>query len=398
MAAINSAAASGSNMERLLRLMAEKHGSDLYLSAGSPAQLRINGECVSVNSQVLPPEAPLKLLSEILPPEQIQELKTTRELNVAWSVPNVGRFRISAMRQRGSVAVVIRYIVSNIPELSTLRLPDVLSTLILEKRGLVLMVGATGAGKSTTLAAMLDHRNATMPGHILTIEDPIEFLFQNKRSVVNQREVGVDTESAEIALKNALRQAPDVILIGEIRDRQTMSAAIAYAQTGHLCLATMHANNSYQALNRILSFYPVEVRPTMLGDLAAALKAIISQRLLRTVDKSRVATVEVMTNTRLVADLIEKGDFSAIVEAMEKSIAEGSQTFEADIARLISEGIVDRKEGIAQADSPTNLMWRLQNQTTSQKKAKEPPPDEDADEHATFTEITLDVDESDNKT
>ena len=180
-----------------------------------------------VNSQVLPPEAPLKLLSEILPPEQIQELKTTRELNVAWSVPNVGRFRISAMRQRGSVAVVIRYIVSNIPELSTLRLPDVLSTLILEKRGLVLMVGATGAGKSTTLAAMLDHRNATMPGHILTIEDPIEFLFQNKRSVVNQREVGVDTESAEIALKNALRQAPDVILIGEIRDRQTMSAAIA---------------------------------------------------------------------------------------------------------------------------------------------------------------------------
>ncbi len=397
MAAINSGTAPAGNMERLLRLMAEKHGSDLYLSAGSPAQLRINGECVSVNSQILPSEAPLKLLSEILPAEQIQELKNTRELNVAWSVPGVGRFRISAMRQRGTVAVVIRYIVSNIPELSALKLPDVLSSLILEKRGLVLMVGATGAGKSTTLAAMLDHRNATMPGHILTIEDPIEFLFQNKRSVVNQREVGVDTDSAEIALKNALRQAPDVILIGEIRDRQTMSAAIAYAQTGHLCLATMHANNSYQALNRILSFYPVEVRPTMLGDLAAALKAIISQRLLRTVDKSRVATVEVMTNTRLVADLIEKGDFSGIVDAMEKSIAEGSQTFEADIARLISEGIVERKEGIAHADSPTNLMWRLQNQVATQKKAAAPAPDEDADEHATFTEITLDVDGSDNK-
>lgn len=395
MAAINSGTAPSSNMERILRLMAEKHGSDLYLSAGSPAQLRINGECVSVNSQVLPPDAPLKLLSEILPPEQIQELKNTRELNVAWSVPGIGRFRISAMRQRGTVAVVIRYIVSNIPELSSLKLPEVLASLMLEKRGLVLMVGATGAGKSTTLAAMLDHRNATMPGHILTIEDPIEFLFQNKRSVVNQREVGVDTESAEIALKNALRQAPDVILIGEIRDRQTMSAAIAYAQTGHLCLATMHANNSYQALNRILSFYPVEVRPTMLGDLAAALKAIISQRLLRTVDKSRVATVEVMTNTRLVADLIEKGDFSAIVEAMEKSIAEGSQTFEADIARLISEGIVDRKEGIAQADSPTNLMWRLQNQASAKKAAAAPAPDEDADEQATFTEITLDVDHTD---
>jgi twitching motility protein PilU len=379
------------NMERILRLMSEKNASDLYLSAGSPAQVRIHGECIPVNSQILPPEAPLKLLSEILPPEQINELKASNELNVAWSLPGIGRFRISAMRQRGSVAVVIRYILNDIPSLDSLQLPAILPNLILEKRGLLLMVGATGAGKSTTLAAMLDHRNATMSGHILTIEDPIEFLFKNKRSVVNQREVGVDTASADIALKNALRQAPDVILIGEIRDRETMSAAIAYAQTGHLCLATMHANNSYQALNRILSFYPVEVRPTMLSDLAAALKAIISQRLLKTVSKQRVAAVEILNNTRLVSELIEKGEFSQIAEAMEQSMAEGSQTFEADIARLITDGLVERKEGVSHADSPTNLLWRLQNQVLAAKKAQQQDSEEDPDDQPTFTEITLDV-------
>lgn len=391
MAPNNAEPATAGNMERILRLMAEKHASDLYLSSGSPALVKIHGECIPVNNQILPPEGPLKLLSEIMSAEHINELKSTSELNVAWSLPGIGRFRISAMRQRGTVAVVIRYILNDIPPLSSLKLPDILPTLILEKRGLILMVGATGAGKSTTLAAMIDHRNETLSGHILTIEDPIEFLFKSKRSVVNQREVGVDTSTAEIALKNALRQAPDVILIGEIRDRATMSAAIAYAQTGHLCLATMHANNSYQALNRILSFYPVEVRPAMLSDLAAALKAIISQRLLKTVTKQRVAAVEILTNTRLVSDLIEKGEFAEIAEAMEKSMAEGSQTFEADIARLITEGLVDRKEGVAHADSPTNLLWRLQNQVAAAKKAQDQEPQEDPDDHPTFTEITLDV-------
>jgi twitching motility protein PilU len=217
----------------------------------------------------------------------------------------------------------------------------------------------------------------------------VEFLFKNKKSVVNQREVGTDTESMQIALKNALRQAPDVILVGEIRDRETMSAAIAYAQSGHLCLATMHANNSYQALNRILSFYPVEVRPTMLGDLAAALKAVVSQRLLRTVHGSRAPAVEVMLNTKLVSEFIEKGDFSSVKEAMEKSMAEGSQTFEQDIARLIVEGIVDKKEGIAYADSPTNLQWRLQNDFANKSKIAEP--EDDVDDEPSFTEITLDV-------
>jgi len=376
-------------MERILRLMSEKHASDVYLSAHSPALIRINGECVPINSQVLPPDAPLNLLSEILPPERIEELQELNELNMGWPLPGVGRFRISAMRQRGSIAAVIRFISMDIPALATLSVPMILGDLVMEKRGLILMVGATGAGKSTTMASIVDHRNQNATGHILTIEDPIEFLFKNKRSVVNQREVGSDTQSTQLALKNALRQAPDVILIGEIRDRETMSAAIAYAQTGHLCLATLHANNSYQALNRILSFYPVEVRQTMLGDLAAATKAIVSQRLLRTVAGGRIPAVEIMLNTSLVAEMIEKGDFSGVKEAMEKSIAEGGQTFEHDIARLVMEGIVERKEGLLNADSPTNLMWRLQNDFTARAKPQEPL--EDPDDEPSFTEITLDV-------
>ena len=378
-------------MKRILRLMAEKRASDVYLSAHSPALIRINGLCVPINSQVLPPDAPISLLSEILPPSRIEELQDLNELNIGWSMPGIGRFRISGMRQRGSFAAVIRFIANDIPPLSSLMLPPSLADMMLQKRGLILMVGATGAGKSTTLASMIDHRNTCMSGHILTIEDPIEFLFKNKRAVVNQREVGSDTQSTQIALKNALRQAPDVIMIGEIRDRETMSAAIAYAQTGHLCLATLHANNSHQALNRILSFYPVEVRQTMLGDLAAALKAVVSQRLLRTVAETRTPAVEIMLSTKLVAEMIEKGNFSGIVEAMEKSIAEGCQTFEQDIARLIVSGMVDRKEGLLNADSPTNLLWRLQNDFSSQTAALAKAPEHDPDDQPTFTEITLDV-------
>ncbi|MBY0466556.1 MAG: Flp pilus assembly complex ATPase component TadA, partial [Burkholderiales bacterium] len=265
--------------------------------------------------------------------------------------------------------------------------------LVMEKRGLVLVVGATGSGKSTTLAAMLDHRNARASGHILTIEDPVEFMIRHRKSVVNQREVGSDTQSMQTALKNALRQAPDVIMIGEIRDRETMSAALAYAQSGHVCLATLHANNSYHALNRILSFYPVESRPTMLGDLSAALKAVVSQRLLRTVHGKRAPAVEVMLNTALISDLIGKGDVGGVREAMEKSLAEGSQTFESDIARLIVSGAVTREEGIAYADSPTNLIWRLQNDFTASGKPKQAEPEPEEDEGPTFTEITLDADD-----
>ena len=385
-----------SMMDRLLRLMNEKQASDIYLSARAPALIRIHGQCVPVNNQLLPPDAPRSLLAEILAPEQMAILDQTGELNVGYALRDVGRFRINAMHQRGSVAVVIRYINSEVPPLSQLNLPAVLSKLVMEKRGLVLVVGATGAGKSTTLASMLDYRNETAYGHILTIEEPIEFLFKNKKSVVNQREVGTDTETLQTALTNALRQAPDVILIGEIRDRDTMSAALAYAQSGHLVLATLHANNSYQTLNRILSFYPVEVRPTMLDDLATSLRGIVSQRLLRSVDGRRMPAFEILLNTKLVADLIAKGDFAGIQEAMEKSMAEGCQTFEEDIARLIQTNLVDRKEGMAFADSPTNLIWRLQNDfsqsaraaaAAAAAKAESKP----ADDGPSFTEIVLDV-------
>ena len=378
-------------MERILRLMAEKRASDVYLSAHAPAMIKINGQALPINNQLLPADAPRALLAEVLPAHRLDELDETGELNMAHAVEGAGNFRFSAMRQRGTIAAVIRYIATEIPPLSTLQVPMILADLIMEKRGLLLMVGSTGAGKSTTLASMMDHRNENMTGHILTIEDPVEFVFRNKKCVVNQREVGSDTQSLQTALKNALHQAPDVILIGEIRDRETMSAAIAYAQSGHLCLATMHANNSYQALNRILSFYPVEVRPTMLGDLAAALKAIVSQRLLRTVSGGRAPAVEVMLNTKLVSELIEKGDFSGVKEAMEKSMAEGSQTFEMDIARLITDGIVDKKEGLAYADSPTNLQWRLQNTAVSQAQAEAAEAPDEADDEPSFTEITLDV-------
>lgn len=379
-------------MERILRLMADKKASDVYLTAHAPAMIKINGQTIPVNSQVLPPEAPRNLLAEIVPPTRMEELQETGELNMAVPLENLGNFRVSAFRQRGHVAVVIRFVSSEIPPLDSLNVAPVLADLIMEKRGLMLMVGATGAGKSTTLAAMIDHRNERATGHILTIEDPIEYVYRNKKSVVNQREIGPDTASLQVALKNALRQAPDVILIGEIRDRETMSAAISYAQSGHLCLATLHASNSYQALNRILSFYPVEVRPTLLGDLAAALRAIVSQRLLRTHTGGRVPATEVMLNTSLIADLIQKADFSGVREAMEKSLAEGSQSFEQDLARLINDGLVARNEGLAHADSPNNLLWRLQNDFNATKASEAAQAsEEDGGDSATFTEFTLDV-------
>ena len=380
-------------MERILRLMAEKEASDVYLSPYAPALIKINGQCVPINAQPLAIDSPIKLLAEVLSPTKIEELKDVGELNMAMPIDGVGNFRISAMRQRGTYAAVIRYITLNIPTLEALQVPPILGDLVMEKRGLVLVVGATGSGKSTTLAAMLDHRNARASGHILTIEDPVEFMIRHRKSVVNQREVGSDTQSMQTALKNALRQAPDVIMIGEIRDRETMSAALAYAQSGHVCLATLHANNSYHALNRILSFYPVESRPTMLGDLGAALKAVVSQRLLRTVVGKRAPAVEVMLNTSLIADLIGKGDVGGVREAMEKSLAEGSQTFESDIARLIVSGVVTREEGIAYADSPTNLIWRLQNDFTASGKLKQAAPEPEEDEGPSFSEITLNSDD-----
>jgi twitching motility protein PilU len=377
------------NLERVLRLMAEKNASDVYLSANTPILIKIAGQIHQLSDQVLTPQQPRQLLSELLSPTQLEELDDTGELNVAIGFAKVGSFRLSAFRQRGSIAAVFRCIPITIPTLESLGVPEILSSLVLEKRGLILMVGATGTGKSTTLAAMIEQRNQSMQGHILTIEDPIEFLFTNKKSVVNQREVGRDTQSLQVALKNALRQAPDVIMIGEIRDRETMTAAISYSLSGHVVLATLHANNSYHAMGRILSFYPPEARPSLLADLASGLKAIVSQRLVRAVAGGRIPAVEVLLNTQLISELIAQGDLAGIKEAMEKSLAEGSQTFEEDLARLIEEGRITREDGLAFADSPTNLLWRLQNDMNAISKLKDAQPE--ANEAASFTDITLDV-------
>ena len=379
----------GGNMERVLRLMAEKNASDVYLSANTPILIKINGQILQLSDQPLSHTQPRQLLAELLTPQQLEELDDTGELNVGVGIAKVGSFRLSAFRQRGSIAAVFRCIPFVIPTLESLGVPSkILEGLVLEKRGLILMVGATGTGKSTTLAAMLEHRNQQLTGHILTIEDPIEFLFTNKKSVVNQREIGRDTNSLQVALRNAMRQAPDVILIGEIRDRETMTSAISYALSGHLVLATLHANNSYHALGRILSFYTPESRPALLSDLASGLRSIVCQRLVRSQSGGRRPTTEVMLNTKLVSELIEQGDLSGVKEAMEKSLAEGSQTFEEDLARLITEGSITREEGLAFADSPTNLLWRLQNETAPM--SRQPPKPEEPDP-ASFSEIILDV-------
>jgi twitching motility protein PilU len=377
------------NMDRVLRLMAEKNASDVYLAANTAILIRINGQIMQLSDELLTPTQIRQLLGELLTPQQLEELDDTGELNVGIGLPRVGSFRLSAFKQRGTVAAVIRCIPFQIPALESLGLPALLSSLVLEKRGLVLMVGATGTGKSTTLASMLEWRNQQVSGHILTIEDPIEFLFTNKKSVVNQREVGRDTQSLQVALKNALRQAPDAILIGEIRDRETMTAAISYALSGHLVLATMHANNSHHALGRILSFYPPDVRPALLSDLASGLRAIISQRLLRASAGGRIPAAEVLLNTKLIAELIERGDLSAIKDAMQNSLAEGSQTFEQDLARLIGDGLVTREEGLLYADSPTNLLWRLQNDMAPASRVA--PKKKEESEAAVYTELTIEV-------
>ena len=377
------------NMERVLRLMSEKGASDVYLSANTPILIKINGQILQLSDQPLTHSQPRQLLAELLTPSQMEDLEDTGELNVGIGLAGVGSFRLSGFKQRGSIAAVLRCIPHQIPALESLNLPPLLNTLILEKRGLILMVGATGTGKTTTLASMLEQRNQQIAGHILTIEDPIEFLFTNKKSVVNQREVGRDTQSLQVGLRNALRQAPDCILIGEIRDRETMTAAISYALSGHLVLSTLHGNNSYHALGRILSFYTPESRPALLSDLSSGLRAIVSQRLVRATAGGRIPAVEVMLNTKLVSELIEQGDFNAVREAMEKSLAEGSQTFEQDLARLISHGVITRDEGLAYADSPTNLMWRLQNDMSPVSRIVQKK--EESDDQPTFTEITLDV-------
>ena len=376
-------------MDRLFNLMKEKEASDLFLAVNAPIQIKVAGQMVPINQQKMDNTSILGLLAEVVSSDKLTDLDRDNELNMGIPVAGIGSFRLSAFRQRGSISAVLRYIPYQIPPLESLHVPMILGDLIMEKRGLLLIVGATGSGKSTTIAAMLDRRNETKAGHILTIEDPIEFLFRNKMSIVNQREVGTDARTLEIALRNALRQAPDCILIGEIRDKDTMSAALAYAQSGHLVLATLHANNSYQALTRIINFFPIETRQSLLPDLAGSLKAIVSQRLVPSIDGGRRAAVEVMLNTRHVSELIEQGEVGQIKEAIEKSLSPGSQTFEQALLQMIRDGVVTQEDAMANADSASNLYWLINN--SKDGKAPEPEPEPPKEEVATFTEFTLNI-------
>ncbi len=376
-------------MDRLFNLMKEKEASDLFLAVNAPIQIKVAGQMVPINQQKMDNTSILGLLAEVVSSDKLTDLDRDNELNMGIPVAGIGSFRLSAFRQRGSISAVLRYIPYQIPPLESLHVPMILGDLIMEKRGLLLIVGATGSGKSTTIAAMLDRRNETKAGHILTIEDPIEFLFRNKMSIVNQREVGTDARTLEIALRNALRQAPDCILIGEIRDKDTMSAALAYAQSGHLVLATLHANNSYQALTRIINFFPIETRQSLLPDLAGSLKAIVSQRLVPSIDGGRRAAVEVMLNTRHVSELIEQGEVGQIKEAIEKSLSPGSQTFEQALLQMIRDGVVTQEDAMTNADSASNLYWLINN--SKDGKAPEPEPEPPKEEVATFTEFTLNI-------
>ncbi len=364
-------------IEKLLQLMAEKKASDIFISAGSPISIKISGNIMPVNPQVMDAEMAKKVCYEMLSPAQIKIFEGEQELNFSKPMAGLGNFRVNMFWQKSAVSCVIRFVSADIPKIADLSLPQVLSSLVMEKRGLILVVGATGSGKSTTLASMLDYRNSVATGHILTIEDPVEYVFTPKKSIFNQREVGNDTRSFHDALRNAMRQAPDCILIGEIRDLETMRMALTYALSGHLCLATLHANNAYQAMNRVISFFPLEVRPMLLQDLSVSLKAVISQRLIKTVEGGRTPAVEVLLNTRNIQELIEKGEITEIKEAMEKSMSPGSQTFEQDLFRLVRQGKISTDEALANADSATNLGLLLGNSgimPAASERAKAPGP------------------------
>ncbi len=342
-----------------LKLMSEKNASDLFFSTGAPVNIKIEGMVSALGDQLLQPGAVKQLAYSIINDEQKKTFEESLELNLAISVHDVGRFRVNIYRQRGEVAMVIRYIKSRIPSIEELHLPAILKEFVMEPRGLILLVGATGSGKSTTLAAMIDHRNCNKTGHILTIEEPIEFIHRHKKSVVDQREIGQDTLSYSNALKNALREAPDVILIGEIRDRETMQHAIAYAETGHLCLSTLHANTANQTLDRIINFFPDSAHHQLLQDLSLNLQAVISQRLVPGVDSKRVPAVEIMVKSPYISELIEKGDIDGIKEVMERSSDVGMQTFDQSLYELYSAGKITMEQALDNADSRNNLLLKI---------------------------------------
>ena len=342
-----------------LKLMTEKNASDMFLTTGAPVYIKVEGKLYPLGNTGLPAGMVKKIAYSLMDEGQVPAFERDLEFNMAIAVKDTGRFRVNVFKQRGEVGMVIRAIKSEIPSIDQLKLPNVLKDIVMEQRGLVLVVGSTGSGKSTTLAAMIDHRNASTTGHILTIEDPIEFLHRHKKSIVNQREVGLDTHAFHNALKNAMREAPDVILIGEILDATTMESAIAFAETGHLCLATLHSNNADQTLDRILNFFPESAHKNVLMNLSLNLKAVISQRLVIGKDGKRLPAAEILINTPMIRDLIRRGEVHEIKDAMDKSLQEGMQTFDQSLFRLYKEGKVDLEEALRKADSRDGLALKI---------------------------------------
>ncbi len=342
-----------------LKILSAEGGSDLYLSTGAPPCAKFEGHLKPIASDILQPGEIKEIAYEIMDSTQQAEFESELEMNLAISVSGFGRFRVNIFVQRNEVAIVARNIVAEIPQWQDLRLPPILVDVVMRKRGLILFVGATGSGKSTSLAALLDHRNSNSSGHIVTIEDPVEYVHSHKKSIVNQREVGVDTRNWHNALKNTLRQAPDVILIGEIRDRETMEHAIAFAETGHLCISTLHANNANQALDRIINFFPEDRRAQLLMDLSLNIQAIVSQRLIPTTTGSRCAAVEVLLGTPMVSDQILKGDIEGLKETMKKSENIGMKTFDTALFELFKEGLITEEEAVRNADSANNVRLNI---------------------------------------
>ncbi|MCR6663399.1 MAG: PilT/PilU family type 4a pilus ATPase [Luteimonas sp.] len=338
-----------------LKLMTEKNASDMFLTTGAPVYIKVEGKLYPLGNTGLPPGMVKKIAYSLMDEGQVPQFERDLELNMALSLQDSGRFRVNVFKQRGEVGMVIRAIRSTIPSIEELQLPEVLKQIIMAPRGLVLIVGSTGSGKSTSLAAMIDHRNSTSSGHILTIEDPIEYLHKHKKSIVNQREVGLDTHAFHNALKNAMREAPDVILIGEILDATTMEAAIAFAETGHLCLATLHSNNADQTIERILNFFPEAAHKNVLMNLALNLRAVISQRLVVGTDGRRLPATEVLINTPMIRDLLRRGEVHQIKQAMEESLEDGIESFDQCLFRLYKEGRIERETALRAADSREGL-------------------------------------------
>jgi twitching motility protein PilU len=348
-----------SRITEWLKTLARDKGSDLYLSTGAPPCAKFQGKLKPISNEVLKPGEIREIAYELMDDTQIADFERELEMNLATSIAGYGRFRVNIFIQRSEVSIVARNIVAEIPNWQDLRLPEIMLDVIMRKRGLVLFVGGTGSGKSTSLAALIDYRNSNSNGHIVTVEDPVEYVHRHKKCIVNQREVGVDTRSWHNALKNTLRQAPDVILIGEIRDRETMEHALAFAETGHLCLSTLHANNANQALDRIVNFFPEDRRPQLLMDLSQNLQAFVSQRLITTVDQKRVAAIEVLLGTPLVSDIILRGQFDGLKEVMEKSENLGMKTFDQACFELYKEGLITEEEALRNADSANNLRLKI---------------------------------------